>query len=205
MPTKKFSLERGGPKRLEVSWKMMWRDIKIKLDGSEIGSIQNQKELEAGRDFALGDGTTLNFKLKRRIISLDLQLLRNGKPIPESASDPIQRLKSAYNLVFFVGSLNVLLGFGALLSDNAFLHTMLGDGVFAIFLGCVFLILTLFVKNRSALALGIAITILILDGLFAFTYIGPGATSGIVTRIFFLIVMAQGFSAIRELKEENKK
>jgi hypothetical protein len=211
MPTKKFSLERGGPKRLEVSWKMMWRDIRIRLDGAEIGSIKNQKELTEGRDFTLPDGSKLNVKLALRgsfiTYRYELQLLRDCKPLPESDSDPNQRLASSYNLVFFIGGLNILLGFIAIIFNTTFL-VELGIGFFSILFGCVFLILGLFIKNRrSAFALGIAVTIMILDTLLVLPLSGSGsgAVGGMVGRLLFLGLMTRGFGAIRELKEEDKK
>lgn len=205
MPTKRFSLEHGGPKRLEVSWKMMWKDVKIKLDGVEIGSIQNQKEFTNGRDFTLADGSKLNIKLTRRLLSLDIQLLRDGKPIPRSVSDPAQVLKSSYGTIFFIGGLNILLGFWALLDENMFLHKYIAEGVFNIFYGCVFLILVLFVKNRSAIALGVAIVIFAIDGLLSLLNASSTIVTVMMARIGFLLLMAQGFGAIRELKEEEKK
>jgi hypothetical protein len=205
MPTKRFSLERGGPKRLEVSWKMFWGDIRIRLDGTEIGSIQNQKELTEGRDFTLPDGSKLNVKLSRRILTLDIQLLRDGKPVPGSTSDPAQVLKSSYGPIFFIGGLNILLGFWALLDENMFLHKYIADGVFNIFYGCVFLILVLFVKNRSAIALGIAIVIFAIDSLLSLSTVSSTIVTVMMARIGFLLLMAQGFGAIRELKKEDKK
>jgi hypothetical protein len=198
-------LEHGGPKRLEVSWKMMWKDVKIKLDGVEIGSIQNQKEFTNGRDFTLADGSKLNIKLTRRLLSLDIQLLRDGKPIPRSVSDPAQVLKSSYGTIFFIGGLNILLGFWALLDENMFLHKYIAEGVFNIFYGCVFLILVLFVKNRSAIALGVAIVIFAIDGLLSLLNASSTIVTVMMARIGFLLLMAQGFGAIRELKEEEKK
>ena len=59
MPTKKSALEQSGPTRLEVSWKHIWKNLTVRFDGNEIGSIAGQKELKAGQEFSVGDDSTL--------------------------------------------------------------------------------------------------------------------------------------------------
>jgi len=59
MPKQAFAFERDGPKRLEVSWKGRWKNVTVQLDGAPIGTVPGQKELSAGQEFQLPDGSTL--------------------------------------------------------------------------------------------------------------------------------------------------
>ncbi|MBN1315829.1 MAG: hypothetical protein JXA42_10185 [Anaerolineales bacterium] len=43
-------------------------------------------------------------------MSTELQVLHNGKPLPDSASDPEKRIKTAYSIVFFIAGLSIILG-----------------------------------------------------------------------------------------------
>ena len=104
MPTKKYAMEKGEPKRLEISWKGIWKikNFTVHLDGNNIGLIANRKELKAGREFALIDGSILKVQLVKKLLSAELQVLRDDQPLPGSASDPGQRLRVAYGIVFFI-------------------------------------------------------------------------------------------------------
>src|SRR3989338_8646289 len=85
MPTRKYALERGGIRKLEISWRILWKNITVRLDGKEIGSIANQKELIAGREFSLIDGSILKVKLIQGFAP-ELQVTKNGQAIPGSDS-----------------------------------------------------------------------------------------------------------------------
>jgi hypothetical protein len=198
MPTRKYILERGGTQRLEISWKILWKNITIRLEGKEIGSIKNQKELLAGRDFSLNDGSILKVKLIQGF-SPELQVTRDGQPLPGSDSDPFQRLSLAYKMVLFIGWLNVVLWLIAELLKVGFLQRF-GFGFGSIIVGIIFLILGFFMKRKSKYALLIAIILFFGDGILAAFFLSEQArnyvTGGIVARIFLLIPMIQGVSAI---------
>jgi hypothetical protein len=110
MPKQRFALEEGGEKRLEVSWKGLYKDVTVSLDGNPIGVVPNKKALSAGQAFSLPDGSTIKIQLVRKLMSTELQVLRNGEPLPGSSSDPQTRFKTAYGMVYFVAGLNLVLG-----------------------------------------------------------------------------------------------
>ena len=95
MPSRKFSLDPGAPKRVEISWKGFWREVTVKLDGTVVGTIANKKELMEGRQFRLSDGSFLGVQLAKTFLSIKLVVTRNGQPLPGSDSDPGQQLKLA--------------------------------------------------------------------------------------------------------------
>lgn len=204
MPTKNYALKTGEPERLEISWKGAWKNLTVRLDGSEIGSVANQEELKAGKEFSLGDGSPLKIQLVRKLLTPELQLLRDGQPLPGSASDPTQRLRVAYRIVFFVAGLNIVLGFVTELFQISFL-TELGLGLGSIIFGVFFAVLGFFVKRRSMVALGAAVGLFLLDGILAVVLVaeegGRPPVGGIIARLFLMVPMIQGFGAIRALRK----
>ena len=206
MPKQKYALEERGEKRLEISWKALWKDTTIKLDGNPVGVIPNQKELTAGKTFKLPDGSKLSIQLVRKFSAAELQLLRNGQPLPGSATDPVFKHKLAYGVVYFIAGLNLVLGLVATLFQVEFLYTM-GIGLPSILFGLVFLALGFFVMRLSTLALILASIIFALDGILGIVLTvaagySPGIV-GIIARIFLLIPMVQGIGAIREIQKKS--
>ncbi|NTV00878.1 MAG: hypothetical protein HGA55_07145, partial [Methanoregulaceae archaeon] len=161
----------------------------------------------AGQEFRLVDGSTIKVQLVNKFMSPELQVMRNGLPLPGSSSDPQTRLKNAYLMVYFVAGLNLVLGFISSLFNVEFLQAM-GIGFVSIIYGLVFLVLGFFVQRRSAVALILAIVIFALDGILGFFLsIAAGYSPGIggmVARIILLIPMVQGVGAIKALKSKSE-
>ncbi|MFN8443150.1 MAG: hypothetical protein U0175_20415 [Caldilineaceae bacterium] len=203
MAKQRFALEVNGPKRLEISWGMFWRNITIRLDDQIIGTVPSRKELSQGYDIFLPDTSLLNIKFARTFITQELQVLRNGQPLPGSASDPQSRVNAAANVIFFIAGLNIVVGLIALFFQVDFLLAY-GLGIESIITGLIYAILGFFVKRKSLAALVIAIILFVLDGAFGLvTAVEVGANPGsmVIARIVLLIPMLQGFSAIRNLKK----
>jgi hypothetical protein len=197
-----YALEKGQKPRLEISWKGLgWKNVTIKLDGMEIGKIPSKHELMDGWEFLLDKNTTLKVQLAKRFNSWELQVLVNGQPVPGSASDPNRRLAIAYGMVFFVTGVNIIAGIIAELLKIDFLLNN-GLGIYSVIFGVIMGIMGVLVWTRhSSLALGIAVGLLIIDGIMGLI---AGSFTGLVLRIFILIPMFGGFSAIRELKERKQ-
>ena len=208
MPKRSFSLEKGQPKRLEVSWKGFWHKINITLDNQVLGTMENQRELKEGREYTLPDGSKLLVRLSKSLLSPGLEIIKDGTPLPGSDGDPLQKLKVAYSVVFFVGGFNIILGIVAVIGNIGFL-LRLGIGHQAVIIGIIFLVLGFFVRKKSIIALGIAIGLLIIDALLGFYLAiqsgGNTPSAGLAIRIIFVIFLFQGFKAIKTIKEgENK-
>lgn len=205
MPKQQFALEKDGPKRLEISWGLGWRNFTVKLDGEPIGKIEGgQKTLKAGQTFNLPDGSEINIKLKTGLAT-ELQVLRDGKPLPGSASDPRKKLAGAAGLIIFLGVLNIVLGLAASLFNVAFLQG-LGLGWSSAIFGLILGGLGLLVRQENLIALWAAIILFALDAIFGLiTAVGVGASpiSGLIVRVFFLAAMYQGVGAIKELRAER--
>lgn len=205
MPKQSFALETGGEKRLEVSWKGLYKDVTVSLDGNSVGVIPNQKALSAGQEFFLTDGSTIKVQLVSKLMSTELQVLRNGQPLPGSSSDPQTRFKTAYSMVYFIAGLNLVLGIVSVLFDVEFLQ-QIGIGFTSIIFGLVFLVLAFFVQRKSTIALFLAIVIFAADGILGIVLaVSQGSTpgvGGIFARIILLIPMIQGVGAIKALKSK---
>lgn len=206
MPKKSYALVAGQEKRLEVSWKALWMSATVTMDGVVVGVVPSQKALREGQEFRLLDGSILKLQLVNKFTGSELQILRNGQPLPGSAADPETRVKTAAGMVYFVGGLNLVLGILAVLLRVTLLQS-LGIGLYSIVYGLVFLVLGVFVSQRSNLALILAIVILALDAVLgvvlAITEGIPPSTVGFLARILMLVIMAQGVPAIRQLKRQG--
>ena len=208
MPKQQLALEPGGAKRLEISWGMNFKNVSVKLDSREIGVIPDQKALKEGRTFTLDDGSNLQVQLVRSAMSQDLQVLRNGKPLPGSASDPSKKLANSYGVIFFVGGLSVVIGLLAEVGKVAFLQAF-GAGWFTVIVGVIFIGLGFLVRQRVLLALYAAIALYALDAiLLVVTAVsvpgGRAPISGIVLHVLFLLLMFQGVGALQELNRQAK-
>jgi len=203
MPSQKFALEAGGPQNVEVSWKAFWKDIEVRVDGSLVGAMANQSELSQGKGFMLSDGTNLHVQLISGI-SPELRLSRNGKPLPGSSADPVQRVKTASGVLYFIGALSIILGLVAAVFQIEIL-VQFGFGFISAASGLIFVVLGYFVAQRSSVALIIAIILYAADGILGVgTALASGnfAFGGILARIILLVPLVQAVGAIRELNEK---
>jgi hypothetical protein len=208
VPKKSFAIEAGGEKRLEISWEGMYRDVKVSLDGNSIGVIHERKALVAGEEFALPDGSILKIQLVRVFIERELHLLRNGQPLPGSASDPQTRLKNAYHIIFEAAGVFIISSLPAILFRFRILP-LIGNGfVLGMILGLVLIPLGFFVRQKSVIALSLAIAVVSgvgILGLYLFL-LGSISIVGAVTSIYltlcFLGPMFPGFGAIKVLSNK---
>jgi hypothetical protein len=207
MPQKKFSLEAGGPQRLEVSWRGGFKDLSISLDGQSVASFEGAKGLKDPQRVSLPDGSTLEVQVASVFVIPELRLTRDGEPIPGSASDPATRHAGAWGMVLAVAILNLAIGLLVELFDVTFLRAI-GAGWGSVLSGLVYGVLAFFVRGKSLVALGLAVGLFVLDGIFVLVAgaQGPGnpPVGSLVARVFFLIPMVRGFAAIRELDQPRR-
>ena len=208
MPSKSYALDRGGPERLSVSWEGTFKNLTLTFDGSPVASFSSAKEVETPRRLALPDGSELTVELAKVGPFPELRLSRDGVPLPGSAGDPQTQLQGAYNMLFVVAGLNAVLGAIAILGDVSSLKSI-GAGWGSLVAGAIYAGLATLVKGRSTLALGVAVALFVVDGLYTFVTAAAARASppigGLVARAFFLMPMLRGFSAIRELNKPAKR
>jgi hypothetical protein len=205
MPKQSYALEPGGPKRLQVSWKSFFKDTVITLDGVVVGSIPDQPTLREGQDFRLMDGSIIKVQLISNLSGTEMRVLRNGVPLPGSASNPETRVKTATGIIFFVAGLNLLLGLIALITQSDFL-AQIGIGWYSLVFGGFFLVMGFLVRKLSTVALILSIVVFALDGLIGLIgslMMGGTPFAGVIFRVLLIIPMVQAVSAIKELKNPS--
>lgn len=204
MPKKKFILKENGRHTLELTWRAFWKNFTVYYDGAPIDEIEGgAKGMRAGKTLSLPDGSKLSVKLKQDILAAELEVLRDGKPLPGSATDPIQRVRQAYVIIFIVGGFNLVLGIAGIFFETELLY-LLGAGWGTAAFGLFLLILGWLVKERqSQPALITAIVLYLADSLLGIAAViaadeTPGI-GGLIVRVLFIIGMAQGIKAIAEM------
>ena len=80
MFTQRYPLELDGRQSLlQLSWKLLWRDFTVRLDGQVVGT-GGLRALKAGRDFELPDSSVLRIQLDHGLLAVS----RNSVPLPGS-------------------------------------------------------------------------------------------------------------------------
>ena len=146
MPKNEFPLEEGGPKRVRIEWKGMFKNVSVQFDGVELGVIPDKKALKELNAFDLPDGSTLTVQFVQGLANTGLEVRRNGRALPGTAGDPGTKFKTAYYVIYFVAGLNILAGVASLLIDSDLLEAL--GGVFLLGAGIVYLALGLWFHLR---------------------------------------------------------
>lgn len=207
MQKKQFTLESDGQHQLELTWKSFWQDFTVYLDGAPLGTLK-PRELRAGHSYSLPDGSELKVRLRQSLLAAELEVLQDERPLPGSATDPLQRVKQAYTVIFVIGGFNLLLGIAGIFSETE-LMSLLGAGWGTAVLGIFLLILGWLTKTYlSHPALITAIIVYLADSLLGIiAVISAGGTPGavsIIIRTIFIIVMAQGARALSTINQNNR-
>lgn len=206
MPKRTFALSHGGPAVIQLAWRGSWKDLQVSYDGQPVGTIPDRRALEDGRAFPLPDGTELHVQLVKSLASAELQVTRDGEPLPGSASDPRYVVQQAAGMLYFIGGLNAVLGVVASLGDVSVLQAA-GLGWWSVAVGAVYAGLGLLVQYaRSKVALAVGATLFVLDGLFTiYAALSTGGAPPIgptIARVFFVLPMIRGFGGLRALELE---
>ena len=110
-------------------------------------------------------------------------------------------------MVLAVAVLNVAIGLLVELFDVTFLRAI-GAGWASVVSGLIYGALAFFVRRQSIVALGLAVGLFVLDGIFGMVAAAQASRTppvgALVARVFFLIPMVRGFGAIRELSRPRR-
>ncbi len=198
MPSRKFSLEEGGQKRLEVSWNLSffgWKDITVRLDGKEVLSFANMKALEKGGEFSLEDGSRIEVRLAGTYMK-NLQILRNDRPVPGSDTEPAQKIKIASYILFALGDFAILVGliFMVIFPE---MSSLLGLVILG---GVIYFILGAMIRQRSKIAIVASIVLVAISGISS---INIGQWSSLMLAAVVIICLIRGYGAIEELEKNE--
>lgn len=111
MGRRRYALERGGPKELEVRWGWRRKAFAVSLGGATWNL--ERARVEAGAPITLPDGSSLALRWDRRrfwSISFrdELHVERNGVPLPGSDGDPRVIGRRAGRVLLLFGFLRVV-------------------------------------------------------------------------------------------------
>lgn len=203
MPRKRYSLVKGGPKEIEISWGFAWKNFTVYQNGQVIGIVGAQHELKEGRQFTLTDGSFLWVKLNVGFGKTGLEVLHNLQPLPGSDSDPVKKINTAFGIILFVAIINIIGG----TIVAAMLKEYFSIGIVLLAYGLIFIGLAIGVKRRSLTALIIAIALLIIDAIagIAFQSMSQNNMSiiWVIIRVLFIIYLFQAVKPLKELKQGN--
>jgi len=206
MPKQKLAFERGGTKQIELNWQLPWRNMTVSAGARALGQFADRAELTAGKDFPLEGGSVLRVRLRRELGLPVLDVLRDGKPLPGSASDPQQRLNVAVFMIFLLGGLTLVMSLVALATGASAL-VKLGLGWYSLPMGVLFPALGLIARKRHAWALFAALALFLGDGV-ANLYVaemqgGRPPIGAVLLRLFFIIPILTGVRGVNTLNQEN--
>lgn len=99
MRTRRFRLEEGGPKRLQISWRGHYEGLWAAVDGVQVGQSLGKESLQHGELWRLPDGRQLGVRLHKGGLQLLLVEL-DGRPVPGSQGHPMTWVRgAAYSLL----------------------------------------------------------------------------------------------------------
>ena len=202
MPSQSYTLDPDNPKRLDIVYRPMWRGATVLLVGQEIGTAPGKQELLQGHEFKLPDGSTLNLRLVQSLLGSQLYILRDGQPIPGSASHPETAVKSAYWTLFLIAGISILFGAAAQMLHLGQLRT-LGVGPYSVLFGVAYVALGVLVRRHSLPAMYISIALYAVDTVLGVVLaaLGEGAPDmfSIIFRGLLFIPLFQGVGGLRSL------
>ncbi len=203
MPKRQFAFEEGGPKRVEVEKPVFRSETVVRLDGRELGRLRGAKEHKAGAEWTLEDGSVLSVKLVANAISRELHVLRNGRPLPGSASDPVRLVRQGAYVLYLVAAFTALFALYPLVvrSDEPdSLATAVGMLVEAGLFG----VLGLFTLRRTVWAPALGTALYAGEGLYDLVQsLSTGGRPGnIIVRLLFTIILVRAFQSALTLKRE---
>jgi hypothetical protein len=208
-----YPFEPDGDKSVEVNIKgVKWDKISIWFEGKQAG-VFSRKELHAGQDLQISDGSLLNLLLSKNKFQPErLKISRNGQPIHRIVTEAMHQVLIDYasNAIYFIGITTMGLGIVSLFVRIKILEPLTFGWLYIIF-GSVFLVLGFFVRRRSMLALMVAIIIYALDGLAGVVIIISALSTGSyilvgnpLMHLVLLMAMINGIDGINATRHKPK-
>src|SRR5688572_668795 len=121
MPTYKYALIKGEPKRLEISGKWFSQERVVTYDGKPLMIFRNWKALRGGGQATFSNGLQMIVKAGS-VWGAPFDIRINGHPVPNTDGDPQRRINNAVAAFGFIAVANILLGFIVAVSKYGFME-----------------------------------------------------------------------------------
>ena len=187
-----------------------YKDVAISLDGNFLGSIANGREIRDGKEFTLPlDGNpVLKVKVNYSFLNYSWALALDGQAMPNPIAYPLDRLKGISYLLLAIAVWNISIGLISYILAKMNIHYLenLDFGLNSVIWGILYAILSIFVRRKSSIALGIALALYILETVeVIYNEIISQCILYLITALIFrlciILLLTYGFKAIRELKQ----
>jgi hypothetical protein len=207
MGSLEYALVPRGKKRLKILSTGDWETATVEVDGGAVWTLESRSQLERGQRIRLPDGSELMLRLAQAYGTTELNVTRDGVPVPGSPTDPTERANQASYLILAFAPLTAFLALATELSDlDVVGEISLGWPSLGIaFLYAVLGVLTL---RRSRLALLLAIGVFIVDS-GAVVFLGEEDTGVAAIGVLFLrallvIPLLRGVPAVEALARHRR-
>jgi hypothetical protein len=207
MPSRRYALEHGGPKRLEVRWQGHGEDLKVFVDNCEVQPLK-----PFATDYRLPDGSLLSITDISEGEQFEMALLRDGQFVPGTRFDPAFQVQVASVTLLVAGAVHIVVPFvlgdwlRQLAAGLPIVSTLpvvglvlggLGLGVMKRSKIAVMIATLLF--GAEVLALGTALLVVVLRDS---SYIRLAVFGGFAL-VVILGLVSQAWSAVDELREKQ--
>lgn len=198
MKVRRYALEPGGPKRLEIRSKGSYRKVTVVFDGRVLAEDVTAKALKGGVSWTLPDGSRLEAKrVTNYITGYELQLFRDGLPVEGSGADPMSKVKQGAWALGIVAVMSILIGALAMVTHLEVLEAA-GAGVSSIAEGVIIAALAYGTYRRFQIAAILGSLILGAEALMKLAATPPRTP---LVMIILLAFTVRAWMAMRELKK----
>jgi hypothetical protein len=178
-----------------VEWEGWFDRTTLLLDGEPLAPSIGREALRRGVSLPLPGGKVLHAQVVTPFLLPALRLLRDGVPLPGTATDPAVVMRGTAAMVYFLGAANLAIGLFIVAMSVG-----MSAGPSGVALGVTYLTLAFFTSKGSHVALLVAAALYVLDSiiwaLHAFGGAGLGsAVAGLVVRALFLYGFFRGLEA----------
>lgn len=205
MPQRLFYLDEKKQYYLSASWKHNWSNFRLRFQDEVICSFATKKELAAGRQFVMPNGRLLSVRLKGTV-QPELEIMRDGLPLPDNSNESRRRQKTLFHLAFFLGIINITGGIVAAVTQSDIMLSI-GFGYGSAAVGAVYLSLAWGIRRMPSYAAFAIIAFIALDMalLFVFTAMREGPTSpvsGLLVKLFLIYAFLKGVEAMNRIRAQ---
>lgn len=208
MPKIQYALEPGAPKRLVIQRGTFSDRLTLTFDGAPLAELRMREVKKTARQIALPDGTTLSVKSTPAVTGYQLELRRNGQPLPGSSTDPETMVKGGAYTLYVVAALTVLF---ALLSgvitggtEAEDVGAIVGIAVSA----ALYAVLGFFASRGWMSAMIIGLVLYAADAFYtAFEASSVGVTNparGIFLKIIIMVFLVRGIQGAWQLRKARQ-